>query len=258
MRRQASAKREGGNDVRTTGRTVLITGGAGGIGIEMARRFLDAGNTVIACGRSEARLAQARMALPSLHTISCDITDLQSVDAVGEHLERHHPGLDIVINNAAVNRPLDFHDSDVPAKIEEEVRTNIMGVVNVTWRLLPVLERNPDPVLAIVTSGIAYAPASDVPGYSLTKAALNSLARSLRYKLRGRVSVVEIVPPAVDTDMIAALACKKMAPSTVAARVMSGLAKGKPEIRMGQTHLTHVVNRIWPTGAERLIRGSFD
>jgi uncharacterized oxidoreductase len=173
-------------------------------------------------------------------------------------LEAELPELDTLINNAAVNRPLNFHDPDVCQKIQEEIDANIMGTVHASWRLLPQLERRPDACLAIVTSGIAYAPALPVPGYSLTKAALHSLARTLRMALRGSsVGVVEIVPPAVDTEMIRDLRCKKMRPDAVAEAVVRGLAKDKREIRMGETHLTHALNRIWPRGAELVINRSF-
>jgi len=244
--------------VETTGRTILVTGGAGGIGVALARRFLADGNTVIACGRSEERLASARERHPGLHTMVCDVTDAASVDHMAAELEADFPGLDVVINNAAVNRPLDIHDADAAAQIAHEIDVNIMGTVNVTTRLLPLLESRPEAVLAVVTSGIAYAPAADVPGYSLTKAALHSLARSLRWKLRDTtVRVVEIVPPAVDTDMIKDLRCRKMAPEQVAQAVVAGLAKDRNEIRMGQTHVTYRLNRLYPPAAEMLIRGSF-
>ncbi|MCU1452802.1 MAG: family NAD(P)-dependent oxidoreductase [Acidimicrobiales bacterium] len=244
--------------MQTSGREILITGGAGGIGMALARRFLDAGNAVTVCGRSPERLAVAAAELPALRTIACDLTDPTSVDAMAQRLEAEAPDLDIVINNAAVNHPLDFHDPDAPRKIREEVDANIMGTINASWRLLPLLERQPEACLAIVTSGIAYAPAMGVPGYSLTKAALNSLARSLRMTLHNTsVQVVEIVPPAVDTDMIRDLRCRKMAPATVAEAVLRGFAKDKSEIRMGQTHLTHILNRMWPRSAELVINGSF-
>lgn len=244
--------------METTGRTILVTGGAGGIGLALARRFIADGNTVIACGRSEERLAAARALHPGLSTIACDVTDPASVDRMGDRLEQDFPDLDIVINNAAVNRPLDIHDDDAAEQIAHEVDVNIMGTVNVTTRLLPQLEARPEAVLAVVTSGIAYAPAADVPGYSMTKAAVHSFARSLRWKLRDTsVRVVEIVPPAVDTEMIKDLRCRKMAPEQVANAVVAGLARDRAEIRMGQTHVTYRLNRLYPPAAEMLIRGSF-
>ena len=240
-------------------RTILITGGAGGIGRAMARRFLADGHRVVVCGRSGERLAAARAEMPDLQTAVCDVADRASVQTLAALLESDFPELDTVINNAALNHPLDVHDDDAAERIEAEVAVNVMGTVNVTTRLLPLLERRNDAVLAVVTSGIAYAPAADVPGYSLTKAALHSLARSLRYTLRATsVRVVEIVPPAVDTDMIRDLDCKKMTPEQVADRVARGLATGRTEIRMGQTHLSYRLNRLSPRAAEMLIRGSFD
>lgn len=240
-------------------RTILITGGAGGIGRAMARRFLADGHRVVVCGRSAERLATAREEIPGLETAVCDVADRTSVAALAVFLQERFPELDTVINNAALNHPLDVHDADAAERIEAEIAVNVMGTVNVTTKLLPLLERRSDAVLAVVTSGIAYAPAADVPGYSLTKAALHSLARSLRYKLRGTsVRVVEIVPPAVDTDMIRDLQCRKMTPEQVADRVARGLASGRTEIRMGQTHLSYRLNRFSPRAAEMLIRGSFD
>lgn len=224
----------------------------------MARRFLADGNQVAVCGRSATRLATAIRSLPGLRAYPCDLVDPASVAALAARVEAEMAGFDTLINNAAVNRPLDFHDPDAPAKIRDEVDANIMGTVNATWRLLPLLEAADEACLAIVTSGIAYAPAVAVPGYSLTKAALHSLARSLRVALADRaVRVVEIVPPAVDTDMIRDLVCKKMAPDDVAAAVVAGFARDRDEIRMGETHVTHALSRLWPRGAELLINRSF-
>jgi uncharacterized oxidoreductase len=245
--------------MRLRDRTVLITGGAGGIGLPLARALVAEGSTVVVCGRSEERLAAAEAALPGLITTRCDITDEVEVDALRSFLAERTPGFDILINNAALNHPVDWLAPDAARLIRAETEVNLNGTVLVTAALLPLLLGRPEACLAFVTSGIAYAPAPDVPGYSMTKAALHSLARSLRYTLRDSpVSVVEIVPPAVDTEMIKALACKKMAPEVVADRVVAGLKRDRKAIRMGQTHVTYRLNRLWPTGAERLIRGSFD
>jgi uncharacterized oxidoreductase len=227
--------------------------------VAMAQCFLQRGNRVLACGRSEERLAEAALKAPGLETWQCDLTDPESVDRLAHNVQSTAPGLDILINNAAVTHVLDFHDPAAAAMIQADVNTNIMGTVNATLRFLPMLERQPQACLAIVTSGIAYAPAPDVPGYSLSKAALHSLTRSLRAKLKGTsVRVVEIVPPAVDTGMTDGLECKKMDPDAVARRVLRGLTMNRNEIRMGQTHLTNVVNRVSERAAERIIQASFD
>jgi uncharacterized oxidoreductase len=56
-----------------SGNTVLITGGASGIGLAMAEAFLDAGSQVIICGRREQRLHKAQRRHPSLHVRTCDV-----------------------------------------------------------------------------------------------------------------------------------------------------------------------------------------
>jgi NAD(P)-dependent dehydrogenase (short-subunit alcohol dehydrogenase family) len=59
--------------MKTTGNTVLITGGATGIGFALAEAFLGAGNEVIICGRRRGKLAEARKKLPGLHVLACDV-----------------------------------------------------------------------------------------------------------------------------------------------------------------------------------------
>lgn len=244
--------------MRMHGRTILITGGAGGIGTVLTASLMARGNRVIVCGRSESRLAAAERDNPGVDTVVCDVADRADVDRLGTWLEEHAPELDLVINNAAITHPLDLHDADAAELIESEVAVNIMGTVNVTHRLLPLLERRPEACLAVVTSGIAYAPATGVPGYSLTKAALHSFTRSLRRQLMdSTVSVVEIVPPAVDTEMIRDLTCRKMRPSDVAKAVIRGLEADRDEIRMGQTHLSYRLSRLSPAAGEALIRMAF-
>ena len=63
--------------MKTSGNTVLITGGATGIGFAIAEALVNSGNEVIICGRRENKLKEAENKLPTIHTISCDVSRVE-------------------------------------------------------------------------------------------------------------------------------------------------------------------------------------
>ncbi|MEC0452033.1 SDR family NAD(P)-dependent oxidoreductase [Bacillus subtilis] len=91
-----------------TGNTVLITGGSAGIGLELAKRLLELGNEVIICGRSEARLAEAKQQLPNIHTKQCDVADRSQREALYEWALKEYPNLNVLVNNAGIQKEIDF------------------------------------------------------------------------------------------------------------------------------------------------------
>lgn len=184
-------------------RTVLITGGASGIGLALAQRLHARGCTVIVCGRRADRLAEAAAALPGLFTWVCDLTDPAERALLAVRVVAEHPELDVVIHNAGIQNRLRF---DVPgadwAAMHTEITTNLDAPIHLTQLLLPHLLARPDAAIVNVTSGLAFAPAAFAPVYSATKAALHSFTLSLRHQLRETsVRVLELVPPAVNTDL---------------------------------------------------------
>ena len=94
--------------MQLSGNTVLITGGATGIGYAMAEAFLDAGSTVAICGRTETRLLDARAKHPGLHTRVCDVSNEEDRRRLLEWTAAQLPGLNILANNAGVQRDIDF------------------------------------------------------------------------------------------------------------------------------------------------------
>ena len=85
-----------------TGNTILITGGATGIGFALARQLSERGSRVVICGRSEAALQKAHAEFPQLMTRVCDITSADARHELVEWLRTTYPGLNVLINNAGV------------------------------------------------------------------------------------------------------------------------------------------------------------
>jgi uncharacterized oxidoreductase len=182
--------------------TILITGGAVGIGFALARQLAERGNRVIICGRSEEALRKAQADVPSLITRICDLTDTESRKALVDWLVTAHPELNVVINNAGVQYRRMFTDAYALANLEQEVATNFTAPVSLIGELLPLLERQPKATIINVSSGLAFAPLAAVPVYSATKAAMHSFTLSLRHQLKATgIRVVEMAPPIVDTDL---------------------------------------------------------
>ena len=183
--------------------TILITGGATGIGLALAEAFLRENNTVIICGRREEKLTDAKAKFPALQTRVCDVSRAQDRQELVDWLNQNVPKLTVLINNAGIQQMLSFAGESVAlADIERELAINVTAPIHLTTLLLPLLRRQPEAAIMNVSSGLAFTPLAAVPVYCATKAALHSFTLSLRYQLRDTsVKVFEIVPPIVNTEL---------------------------------------------------------
>ncbi len=182
--------------------TVLITGGASGIGLTLAERFLAANNTVIICGRRENKLDEAKAQHPALHTRVCDLASEAGREALAAWAVEKFPDLNVLVNNAGVQQRLQLAAQPPWPKMREELAINLDAPLHLSVLLLPHLLKRSAAAVVNVTSGLAFVPLVNVPVYCSTKAALHSFTLSLRRQLAGTsVEVIEILPPAVDTDL---------------------------------------------------------
>jgi uncharacterized oxidoreductase len=249
----AGGKRHHGR-MRLAGKRVLVTGGASGIGLALAQALAAAGARVGVCGRSPARLADAARQVPGLWTAVCDVRREADVAALADRLRADWAGVDVVVNNAGVGQAYDLRRGGWLARAEDEIATNLLGALRVTARFLPELLERPEAAIVNVTSGFALVPSPAAPGYSAAKAGLRAFTRALRRQLRGTaVRVVEVLPPMVDTPLVAEARCRKMAPAAVAAAVVRGLARDRREIAIGETRWLRGGARWLPGAAEAVM-----
>ena len=223
-----------------TGNTILITGGATGIGLALARSLAEKGNQVIICGRSEAALQKVQQDVPGLATYICDITDASSRHAMIEGLKARYPKLNVVINNAGVQHHRNFTTETAIQTLDQEVAINFTAPVHLIAELLPLIRQQENGVIINVTSGLAFSPMADVPVYSATKAAMHSFTLSLRHQLKPTgIRVIEIAPPIVDTGLGAGTrsegtASRRMVtPEEFAAEALAQLEAGNDEVLVG-------------------------
>jgi uncharacterized oxidoreductase len=184
------------------GNTVLVTGGASGIGLGLAERFVDAGSTVVICGRREEKLAEARAACPGLHTRTCDVADPSEREALVAWATSNFPDLNVLVNNAGIQQRINLQENPAWDEIEREIAINLAAPIHLASLFIPHLSARPHPAIVNVTSGLAFSPVAIMPVYGATKAAMHSFTLSLRRQLSNAdVTVVEVIPPAVDTDL---------------------------------------------------------
>jgi len=187
--------------MKTSGNTILITGGGSGIGEALAHRFHDAGNTVIVAGRRLEALEAACEGRANMHALTLDVESAEGVADFAARLLAAHPTVNVLINNAGIMR---FEGLDVKrdlADAEATIATNLLGPIRLIDALVEHLAATPDAAIVNVTSGLAFVPLVTTPTYNATKAAMHSYTVSLRTMLEGKVEVIELAPPAVQTEL---------------------------------------------------------
>ena len=243
----------------TSGNTVLITGGASGIGLALAEAFLHLGNQVLICGRRGDRLQAAQDALPGLHTRLCDVADAAERRQLATWAASTFPNLNILVNNAGIQRAIDFRQGpDALVQVESEIATNFEAPIHLSALFIPHLSAQPHAAIVNVTSGLAFVPSAMFPVYCATKAALHSFSRTLRHQLRNTpIMVFEIVPPLVDTELNAefrqqrASRYRGITPDVVAAGALAGMERDQLEIAIGDAATRMMAGRSDPDGAFR-------
>ncbi|WP_375419257.1 SDR family oxidoreductase [uncultured Hymenobacter sp.] len=224
--------------MKTTGNTILITGGGTGVGLAAGKLFSEKGNHVILVARNAERLAREAAKLPNTTAIACDLADEQDVRRLVRRVKQEHGDLNVLLLNAGVanHYPL-FGGEDAFAHSKQEMITNYHSAVLLTQELEPLLREKSEAAIIITTSGVALVPDLMHPTYSATKAALHSLTLAMRLVLerkRSRIKVFELLLPLVDTPFAQAIQSPdKMPAAEVAAAIVAGLEKDEFEMHLG-------------------------
>lgn len=245
--------------MKTTGNTILITGGSAGMGLEMARKFAK-GNTVIITGRDKTKLEKAATELGSNVTaIPFDVTSAEDLEKLAIRIGQDFPNLNVLINNAGRAFAYTLNEGKgIFDKAYEEMDTNYLSIIRITEKLLPLLLKQEQAAILNVSSVVAFVPAVQIPTYSASKAALHSYTLLLRHSLAGtNVKVFELMPPLVNTDLSKEIGGEKgIAPEVVAADVLDALATDRLEIRTGQTEDLYRLSLASPQDAFIAMNGN--
>jgi uncharacterized oxidoreductase len=240
-----------------SGCTALITGGGTGIGLALAQALMKEGSQVLICGRREEPLAQAQERFPGLEYKVCDLADAAGREALFEWVRVKHPGLDLLVNNAGIQRDINFKKGlEDLENGENEILVNLEATIYLTAQFMPLLLARDEAAVVNVSSGLAFVPLSIMPVYCATKAGLHSFSQSLRHQLSGTsVKVFELIPPTVDTELdrgaraLRGQTDRGIPASEVAAAALAGIRKDQYEIAVGRAQTLMQGARSDPEGA---------
>jgi len=224
--------------------TVLITGGASGIGLALAERFLQAGSQVIVCGRRADKLQEVKERHPQIRTRVCDVAQASERVALLNWVKQEAPDVNVLINNAGIQRRMSLvNNEDSWEEHRQEIAINVDAPIHLSILFIPHLLEKDQPAIVNVSSGLAFAPAAFAPIYSATKAAVHSFTQSLRHQVRDTpIRVIEIVPPAVNTDLGGA-GLHTWGLHDFADAMMQGLQSGAMEIGYGTSETNRNASR---------------
>jgi uncharacterized oxidoreductase len=143
--------------------TVLITGGATGIGFALAERFLAAGSEVILCGRREEKLREAKDKHPQMSTRVCDVAEEADRVALFNWAVGEFPHLNVLVNNAGVQRRFQLAQASEWEAMRQEIAINFESVVHLSALFIPHLLGRQRPAIVNVTSGLSFVPMASAP-----------------------------------------------------------------------------------------------
>lgn len=237
--------------MKLQGKTILITGGASGIGLEAAKQFLAIGADVIITGRNQAKLDEAKKRYPAITAIKNDISDVNDAKMLFEQVKQLG-GVDILYNNAGVlTDPLNLGLAD-DRHFEDaayEININYLSVIQLNNLFMDMLKSRKESAIINTTSILAFVPSMLEATYAASKAALRFYTVSLREHLKAlnsHVKVFELIPPLVATDMTVNMDGKRITTEDLVKAFISGLQNDDLTIRIGDTKLASFLNRLAP------------
>ena len=176
---------------------ILVTGGAGGIGLAVARRCAADGAQVLICDVDEAALDKAREAIPGLRAVRCDCANLADIDALFAALERELGGLDVLVNNVGIGGPTLPADQLPSDEWQRVLDINLTGTFEVTRRAIPLLKASAGTIIVMSSAAGRYGYPNRI-AYATTKWGLIGFTKTLSMELGAHdISVNAILPGAV-------------------------------------------------------------
>ncbi|HEU0228969.1 MAG TPA: SDR family oxidoreductase [Burkholderiaceae bacterium] len=191
-------------------RKVLITAGASGLGLEMAKAFTAAGATVLVCDVDQNALEAASAALPGLHTAVADVSDEASVAALFQQVDTQLGGLDVLVNNAGIAGPTGYVETLSKIDWDRTLAVNITGQFLCARLAVPLLKQSKAGVMINLSSAAGHLGFAGRSAYSASKWAVVGFTKTLAIELgKFGVRVNAILPGAVEGPRIRAVIAAK-------------------------------------------------
>ncbi|MEA2842786.1 MAG: hypothetical protein QOJ69_457 [Actinomycetota bacterium] len=162
----------------TDKRIWFITGAGRGMGVDIARAALAAGDAVVATGRNPEKVTSAVGAADDLLAVKLDITDPADAEAAAQAAFDRFGRIDVLVNNAG-NFYAGFFEEVSPEHFRAQIETNLFGPVNVTRAVLPVMRTQRSGLIVTMSSTAGIAGQEFTSAYATSKFALEGWIESL-------------------------------------------------------------------------------
>lgn len=204
---------------KVNGKTIIVTGASSGIGLTVSKYLAQAGAHVLLLARTKDKLDEVKAEIEAeggkASVFPCDLSDMESIDAVSKEILASVDHIDILINNAgrsirrAVHESIDrFHD------FERTMQLNYFGAVRLVLNLLPHMMQRKDGQIINISSIGVLANATRFSAYVASKAALDAFSRCLSAEVHShKIAITSIYMPLVRTPMIAPTKMYKYVPT---------------------------------------------
>jgi len=210
------------------GKKVLVTGANRGLGPHLVRALLAAGAGKIYAGARNVDQLDDTVALDPGRVIPVRI-DLTDKTQIAEAAQTAND-VQLLVNNAGVldfGGPLDVTDE----AIDRNMAVNFQGTFDMTRAFAPVIEKNGGGSVVNMLTFLSFVSAPIFSAYNASKAASWSMAMSLRpYLAPKKISIINVFPTTIDTEMVAGLDKEKDTPEDVAEDIIQGILKGSEDI----------------------------
>jgi len=184
-------------------KTILLTGCTRGCGRALVERFVEAGHTVVGCGRNAERVEELRNLYPAPHRFdTVDVTDDGAVADWAKSVIEAIGVPDLLVNNAAViNRSANLWELSAE-EFDRVIDINIKGVANTIRHFVPAMIEQNSGVIVNFSSGWGRSTAPEVAPYCATKFAVEGLSKALAQELPSGMASVPLSPGVINTEML--------------------------------------------------------
>ncbi len=244
------------------GKVVVVTGASMGIGEAIAKRFVEAGASVVLLSRDAARAEEARGRIASAErtaAFSCDVRHSEEIDRVLALTLHHFQRIDVWINNAGHGLIDSVSQMDMQS-CHDMFETNLFGAVSAMQKVIPVMRQQGGGTIINISSVAGHIPLPFHAAYSATKFALNAIGKSARVELKkDDIHVLTVCPGYVATgfgeNAVRGNELKKVRPNSVrgisaervARATLEGYLKRKREVIVPWTmHIPVKLYQLFP------------
>ncbi len=180
---------------------VVLGGGAKGIGLATAEAFLKEGAKVVILDIENPEQKWLASFADQVHFFNCNIADAKSLNQVFSEIEKHHERVDILINNAGIQRYGSVTDTS-EQEWDEVMGVNLKGAFLTAKQAIPLMQKNNQGVIINISSTQAFQTQRGVAAYTTSKTALLGLTRSIAVDYAPEIRCVAVCPGTIDTPML--------------------------------------------------------